>query len=203
MIFLSTALVWLAAMLSWSVVLARFNRITLKIYAVVDPTLSVPLNTPSTQHIPETTTHPEALHTPHNIRSLPIEKPLQHLNNHSLLNPTYYKLLTTLFFFFNDTAPPEIYPLSLHDALPICTGLRIGEGAKGGVVLTPQGVACLTSGGVHRLDIPRLALFGLICLLTGKPRDIEAVHTTARQRSEEHTSELQSRSDLVCRLLLE
>src|SRR3989440_2127475 len=109
----------------------------------------------------------------------------------------------SFFFFFNDTAPPEIYPLSLHDALPICTGLRIGEGAKGGVVLTPQGVACLTSGGVHRLDIPRLALFGLICLLTGKPRDIEAVHTTARQRSEEHTSELQSRSDLGCRLLLE
>src|SRR2546421_20311 len=203
MIFLSTALVWLAAMLSWSVVLARFNRITLKIYAVVDPTLSVPLNTPSTQHIPETTTHPEALHTPHNIRSLPIEKPLQHLNNHSLLNPTYYKLLTTLFFFFNDTAPPEIYPLSLHDALPISpeASHRVSGSQD---VLEPQRNLDqqLVAGVVPEAVVDRL-----------EPVEVHEQHRHRRRsparsrerqvRSEEHTSELQSRSDLVCRLLLE
>src|SRR3982750_1345963 len=68
------------------------------------------------------------------------------------------------FFFLNDTAPPEIYPLPLHDALPICA------------VEQPR---------------PRAAA----------PEPPTQQET--RPRSEEHTSELQSRSDLVCRLLLE
>src|SRR2546430_17178604 len=72
------------------------------------------------------------------------------------------------FFFFNDTATTEIYPLSLHDALPILLG-------------TPR-------RAVVGWDATRLAM-------------ITAVLDT--RRSEEHTSELQSQSNLVCRLLLE
>src|SRR5204862_6950861 len=73
------------------------------------------------------------------------------------------------FFFFNATAPTDIYTLSLHDALPIFALDRLSEwdlqsGARTVVV---------GRGDVH-------------------------LH-----RSEEHTSELQSRRDLVCRLLLE
>src|SRR3982751_7129558 len=71
-----------------------------------------------------------------------------------------------LFFFFNDTAPTEIYTLSLHDALPIYHQRQ--DVARG------QGAAAEA-----RHDRPDVAV-----------------------RSEEHTSELQSRSDLVCRLLL-
>src|SRR4030043_2399969 len=72
------------------------------------------------------------------------------------------------FFFFNDTATTEIYTLSLHDALPICTRSRT----------------------LSALSSP-LATFSAICAFT------------PRRRSEEHTSELQSRLHLVCRLLLE
>src|SRR5947209_16383873 len=67
------------------------------------------------------------------------------------------------FFFFNDTATPEIYTLSLHDALPISS-----------------------CGFLAAHDF-----FGLLCGDCGFGR------------SEEHTSELQSRQYLVCRLLLE
>src|SRR2546428_9572257 len=74
------------------------------------------------------------------------------------------------FFFFNDTATTEIYPLSLHDALPIW--------------LTPDERVV-----VGRLRTAMVETIGCARVLI--------------QRSEEHTSELQSRSDLVCRLLLE
>src|SRR2546430_6529466 len=74
------------------------------------------------------------------------------------------------FFFFNDTAPTEIYTLSLHDALPIC-------------------LACL------RYDLSKLRAKGLALKVVKSRRH--------RLRSEEHTSELQSQSNLVCRLLLE
>src|SRR5690349_23387150 len=76
-------------------------------------------------------------------------------------------------FFFNHPAPTEIYTLSLHDALPICP-LEGDRRAVGVVLVVRVRVA-------RRLD---------------DPRDLGA-------RSEEHTSELQSRRDLVCRLLLE
>src|SRR2546422_1443423 len=75
------------------------------------------------------------------------------------------------FFFFNDTATTEIYPLSLHDALPISTPACAA--AAGGP----------SSAGPLPLN--------------------NATRTIAASRSEEHTSELQSRLHLVCRLLLE
>src|SRR5256884_6473267 len=81
-------------------------------------------------------------------------------------------------FFFNDTATPEIYPLSLPDALPISRG---GDPARRGA-----------SGRRNRAGPrPRAGGSGLSC------------RRAAAARSEEHTSELQSRLHLVCRLLLE
>src|SRR2546422_6196854 len=83
--------------------------------------------------------------------------------------------LMVFFFFFNDTATTEIYTLSLHDALPI-SGRRAARLLLAGDVYPP---------GDERA-----------------PRgDVGAGWDGAR--SEEHTSELQSRLHLVCRLLLE
>src|SRR2546427_8340670 len=79
------------------------------------------------------------------------------------------------FFFFNDTATTEIYTLSLHDALPIYGGLP-QPGAQ------VAGLGDVADDGIG-------AVLGL-----------EGGHEL---RSEEHTSELQSQSNLVCRLLLE
>src|SRR2546430_5080531 len=83
------------------------------------------------------------------------------------------------FFFFNDTATTEIYTLSLHDALPISQRPRRGppRARRGGRVL-----------------LRAAALFG---------HPVGAgLAVLAQARSEEHTSELQSQSNLVCRLLL-
>src|SRR5439155_20873389 len=76
------------------------------------------------------------------------------------------------FFFFNDTAPTEIYTLSLHDALPIY-------------------LVRLSGPGRRQLPIPN------------RPVGAAGPESQAVRRSEEHTSELQSRGHLVCRLLLE
>src|SRR5438046_6818589 len=80
----------------------------------------------------------------------------------------------SFFFFFNDTATTEIYTLSLHDALPISVAQRTTGEIIGKVV-----------------DESGSVLPGVTVTLRG------------RTRSEEHTSELQSLTNLVCRLLLE
>src|SRR5438105_6147811 len=80
-----------------------------------------------------------------------------------------------MYFFFTDTATPELYTLSLHDALPILAG------ADASVAW------CVWNGNTH---------------WTAAQLSPEAARTI-HARSEEHTSELQSRVDLVCRLLLE
>src|SRR3712207_9590333 len=82
-------------------------------------------------------------------------------------------ILAHLFFFFNDTATTEIYTLSLHDALPISF--------SGAQAPTRSSARAATTAPTR------------------------ATGTTASPaaRSEEHTSELQSRQYLVCRLLLE
>src|SRR2546430_7702451 len=85
-----------------------------------------------------------------------------------------------VFFFFNDTATTEIYTLSLHDALPIYDGPEPG----------PTG---------RVLDALRHECAKATFFLLG--RSARAHPELAR--SEEHTSELQSQSNLVCRLLLE
>src|SRR3712207_7452319 len=82
------------------------------------------------------------------------------------------------FFFFNDTATTEIYTLSLHDALPISRSSKTRTASTTGVSRLPS-----------------------------RPRSARTLATIPDDemyvRSEEHTSELQSRQYLVCRLLLE
>src|SRR5260221_10425408 len=80
----------------------------------------------------------------------------------------------SFFFFFNDTATTEIYTLSLHDALPIYS-IRV-------FLLPFTNKMKKTNISTHLKCVEILVFF---------------------IRSEEHTSELQSHSDLVCRLLLE
>src|SRR2546430_7867359 len=84
------------------------------------------------------------------------------------------------FFFFNDTATTEIYTLSLHDALPIL-----------GVVAEPAPAHAL------RNHVANVAIGAVTAQVDSE--DALEPHL----RSEEHTSELQSQSNLVCRLLLE
>src|SRR2546421_9560018 len=98
-----------------------------------------------------------------------------------------HSLLTLFFFFFNDTATTEIYTLSLHDALPI-------SGPRLRAARAPRAV---TLGRLVGAWLPVAILFAVAPPI-GYRWDQAIV-----QRSEEHTSELQSRSDLVCRLLLE
>src|SRR2546421_3078097 len=94
------------------------------------------------------------------------------------------------FFFFNDPATTEIYPLPLHDALPIS---RVGFDRRDPL---PRGAA---ASGRHRgLERGKTRHTGYT-----RHRRPRACAAPASARSEEHTSELQSRSDLVCRLLLE
>src|SRR5258707_5777026 len=88
------------------------------------------------------------------------------------------------FFFFNDTATTEIYTLSLHDALPIyrrAAAARRGERRAGG----------------RARDKPEHDRRG-----DGRVPRRPATRARSGLRSEEHTSELQSRQYLVCRLLL-
>src|SRR5258705_5808294 len=84
-------------------------------------------------------------------------------------------------FFFNDTATPEIYTLSLHDALPISVADLAAIELHGGFPRAPLP------------DAPALALAAAGLAQRG----------AGESRSEEHTSELQSLRHLVCRLLLE
>src|SRR5438874_6977723 len=93
------------------------------------------------------------------------------------------------FFCLNATATTQIYTLSLHDALPISVH-RLQRHAAG--VLAPMGQA---SGRLcHGRRCRRPGARGIRARKAARGEDL---------RSEEHTSELQSRRDLVCRLLLE
>src|SRR3712207_8623573 len=87
-----------------------------------------------------------------------------------------------MFFFFNDTATTEIYTLSLHDALPISHVVLDGT-----LIVTDR---CRTKTPDTGYDL----------WFSGQHR---AHGGNVQIRSEEHTSELQSRQYLVCRLLLE
>src|SRR3712207_8609467 len=87
-------------------------------------------------------------------------------------------------FFFNDTATAEIYTLSLHDALPIwptqnAEKTERNRGRGGGIPSSMTACQAIARATTER----RLSAIAA--------------------RSEEHTSELQSRQYLVCRLLLE
>src|SRR5688572_32343188 len=85
--------------------------------------------------------------------------------------------MNVFYFFFNDTATTEIYTLSLHDALPISSSSAITRPRPCAVKASPAPMRRRATAGS-----------------SSRRRSV---------RSEEHTSELQSQSNLVCRLLLE
>src|SRR3712207_9510319 len=97
-------------------------------------------------------------------------------------------------FFFNDTATTEIYTLSLHDALPIWNLAN----TTGDDTISCQAPYC-DSVTVNVTETAPYLMAGVDA--PGGEADEDQV--TIRVRSEEHTSELQSRQYLVCRLLLE
>src|SRR5207248_8889542 len=103
-----------------------------------------------------------------------------------------------LAFLLDATATTEIYTLSLHDALPIfgrkCSHLRRGQRLhlRGG-----------ESGEVARFERGDVVGRQRLQLVGRERRVLVGRHPPQLIRSEEHTSELQSPYDLVCRLLLE
>src|SRR2546430_12988852 len=117
----------------------------------------------------------------------------------SIMNESINTLITlsVIFFFLNDTAPPEISPLPLPAALPISQ-----------LPLQPIDNAASTAFNIPNNDMgarhvpvyecpsdPRGSTFNAPGAGSYRPATLT--------RSEEHTSELQSQSNLVCRLLLE
>src|SRR5262249_62319021 len=97
---------------------------------------------------------------------------------------------TLALLLFNDTATPEIYTLSLHDALPIYLVILGGDySLKDKKYIGP----CFDV--LAGLRAP-LGVFGVL-------GNHDYWHGVRSPRSEEHTSELQSLTNLVCRLLLE
>src|SRR5690349_25045173 len=101
-------------------------------------------------------------------------------------------MFLTLFFciLFIDTATTEIYTLSLHDALPIWWNSSLRK--------MVDGVEHVVSELIGRMPVYALTNTNPLHF------DYFTQHMPLfHRRSEEHTSELQSRRDLVCRLLLE
>src|SRR5260370_478574 len=97
--------------------------------------------------------------------------------------------LLSIFFFFNDTATTEIYTLSLHDALPISRYVAIVAS------IDFKAAACVATW-----------VWRYLIFVPTYPAETSRMAIVARAfapRSEEHTSELQSHLNLVCRLLLE
>src|SRR5256885_10991926 len=131
--------------------------------------------------------------------------PLHSHHSSTLLVSLLYEAslhLFFLFFFLNETAPTEISPLPLHDALPILAARRQPavepfEGPPAPAVVVRRAEDQPPTRLEHAFELAEDALVR---------RDVfdhfRADHAV-KGRSEEHTSELQSPCNLVCRLLLE
>src|SRR5206468_10788279 len=101
-----------------------------------------------------------------------------------------------LYFFYTHTATPKTYPLSLHDALRSHVESQTDDSRRLAGQIDHElhqppknALPPALRPDIHALQPPEFA--------------VPPVAPFASVRSEEHTSELQSRSDLVCRLLLE
>src|SRR5690625_6287372 len=92
-----------------------------------------------------------------------------------------------LLFFLSMLATSFLYPLSLHDALPI---------SSADVLHSTGSETVMTDPAPFEVFDPGIYLHGTKAVL-------EPGELLLPGRSEEHTSELQSRGHLVCRLLLE
>src|SRR5256885_10726491 len=144
------------------------------------------------------------------LTSVVCKPPLVRLDGHSHRGWTNEEPLSVrklrdpgpvFYFFFNDTATPEFYPLPLHDAFPISQFREVPMKQLIQVLLMIS-LLCMAAMGqkiasnnVARSDRQP----------AGDKHPAEATQELAEDfvRSEEHTSELQSPCNLVCRLLLE
>src|SRR5256884_3677942 len=110
----------------------------------------------------------------------------------------FQDILSLSFFFFNDPPPTEISPLPLHDALPILANAPHRPLPH---PLPARVSRCGPVGGPRGGAVVRAARGG--AAPAARPRGFDAGRRHRCGRSEEHTSELQSRLHLVCRLPLE
>src|SRR5207249_8789149 len=95
-------------------------------------------------------------------------------------------------------SPVRIYTLSLHDALPISAARGVAHPDKHPNGRVASRAWCrVRQGDAHRAEHPKAVEVAL------RPIQLILAEPVVRLRSEEHTSELQSRFDIVCRLLLE
>src|SRR5207249_5429255 len=101
----------------------------------------------------------------------------------------------SLYLLFHHPPTPATYPLSLHDALPIYRGTTTRSADAIAEALDDRGVALRTATNRH--------VISLSCTCLSEDFGDVLAEVLRQARSEEHTSELQSRFDLVCRLLLE
>src|SRR5256886_7332600 len=106
-------------------------------------------------------------------------------------------MICCFFFFLNDPAPPEFSPLPLHAPLPISVRAPAPPGSSGG----SAGATHPGGGSEGVVEAPSDSLAERFPQLARE--DLDRAARAAGKRSEEHTSELQSQSNLVCRLLLE
>src|SRR4051794_41859778 len=109
-------------------------------------------------------------------------------------------LLFSFFFFLNTPPPPEFSPFSLHDALPISVVLPRGPNAGASATAEAQVLDAVTAGlGLQSLPFAD----GLMALVRNRSLNLAGVASgMGLNRSEEHTSELQSPLHLLCPLLL-
>src|SRR5205085_4970820 len=114
-----------------------------------------------------------------------------------MLRLVLWQLFVIFFFFFNDPATTEIYTLSLHDALPISIAFMVIVFVKDKHPLKWHELALLALFGLATLGAIRMLVWWALLW------PYVVIPMIALLRSEEHTSELQSQSNLVCRLLLE
>src|SRR5690606_40231562 len=105
---------------------------------------------------------------------------------------------TLINFFYTDTSPTVIYTISLHDALPICLGKKHGARFNYNRSKTENK---RSDNAFMSVKIPDEAKNYIIKYSESLFRRYKTIKSL--NRSEEHTSELQSRENLVCRLLLE
>src|SRR5258706_2405941 len=111
------------------------------------------------------------------------------------MSPKFLMLLSILsLFFFNDTATTEIYTLSLHDALPICFLHNCQNLEASNCPSVGEWINCGTSRHMEYDSVLKSNELSRHGKTWGKLKCI---------RSEEHTSELQSLTNIVCRLLLD
>src|SRR5439155_8541025 len=104
--------------------------------------------------------------------------------------------------FFSCRGMPAFCTVSLHDALPICFVEELSLGAHHPEVVVRDGGPVLVVAALVRFQRPRVARQRVLAVTLNAGR-AGVLRAVSGSRSEEHTSELQSRGQLVCRLLLE